>query len=43
MRTYLVTGASDGIGMFTAKLLAKAAPAVQEPSQKRIIGVHGRS
>ena len=43
MRTFVITGASDGIGLLTAKLLAQSAPAVQDQSQVRIIGVHGRS
>jgi len=43
MRKFLITGATDGIGQHTAKMLAKSAPAVTDKSQKRIIGIHGRN
>lgn len=30
LRSFLVTGATDGIGLLTARLLARTAPAVTE-------------
>ena len=43
MRTFLITGATDGIGLFTAKMLAKYAPEAEEVYDKRIIAIHGRN
>ncbi len=37
MRSFLVTGATDGIGLLTVLLLARSGPTVQH------IGIHGRS
>ena len=42
-RTFIVTGATDGIGQNTALCLAMNAPAVDSEEQKRVIGVHGRN
>ena len=42
MKTFLVTGATDGIGLYTARLLARFAPKVSEESEKRVICIHGR-
>lgn len=39
MESFLVTGSTDGIGLKTAKLLAKNAP----DGGKRVIGVHGKN
>ena len=43
MRTFVVTGATDGIGLYTAELLAKNAPNVKAPNARRVIGLHGRN
>ena len=43
MRTFVVTGATDGIGLVTAKNLAKTAPKVAITNMKRFIGIHGRN
>ena len=43
LRSFLVTGATDGIGLLTARLLARTAPAVTEAGQKRVIAIHGRN
>ena len=42
MRTFLVTGATDGIGLTTVKTLAEQAPDVNKDEDVRIIGIHGR-
>ena len=41
MRSFLITGSTDGIGLVTAKNLAKYAPPVAVTNMKRVIGVHG--
>ena len=43
MRKFLITGSTEGIGLWTAKLLAKSAPPVGCNSERRIIYVHGRN
>ena len=42
LRRFLITGATDGLGLMTAKQLAKSAPVVSDPSQRRVIALHGR-
>ena len=42
-RTFLITGATDGIGLYTAKLLARNAPVVSNMKDKRVIAIHGRN
>jgi NAD(P)-dependent dehydrogenase (short-subunit alcohol dehydrogenase family) len=39
----LITGSTDGIGLYTAKLLAKSSPNVADPNKKRLIFIHGRN
>ena len=41
--TFLITGSTDGIGLLTAKMLAKMAPEVKDGGKKRRIFIHGRS
>ena len=43
MRVFIVTGSTDGIGLYTAALLAKNAPKAIDPNVRRVIGLHGRS
>lgn len=43
MRKFLITGSTDGLGLQTAKQLAKTAPAVSSPSDRRVIALHGRN
>ena len=41
---FLITGSTDGIGLLTAKMLAKTAPEVKkDDNRKRQIFIHGRS
>ena len=42
-KNFVITGATDGIGLITARLLARYAPKVNEPRAKRVIGIHGRN
>ena len=42
-RTFLITGSTDGIGLNTAKCLAKTAPAATRKKDKRVIAIHGRN
>ena len=41
--TFLITGSTDGIGLLTAKMLAKTAPEIKEDGKRRRIFIHGRS
>ena len=43
MRSFLITGGTDGIGLFTAKMLARYAPEAKEVIDKRIIAIHGKN
>ena len=43
MRKFLITGSTDGLGLQTAKLLAKSAPPVTCNSERRVIAIHGRN
>ena len=43
MQRFLITGATDGVGLQTAKQLAQTAPIVNHHSKRRVIGIHGRS
>jgi NAD(P)-dependent dehydrogenase (short-subunit alcohol dehydrogenase family) len=42
-RTFLVTGATDGIGLYTVKMLAKYAPEAKKIYDRRIIAIHGKN
>jgi len=42
-RTFFVTGSTDGLGLKCCHQLAASAPPVANPSQKRVIAIHGRN